>query len=174
MQLLTHFSAMGCKKDKRLSNRFRENHTMLNRFSLHNSGRRGQFMYQYTIIITLICAGLIVGGIYAIRSWNANIKGWEESIQDSHEDQLVFLNSEAYNLDAYESLGRGVNMRLGSDPLPPGTPACQTDGTCSAAPTQGGSCIYNYGTDNCGNPCVRTNRNPSVDCCETITFLCLF
>lgn len=41
------------------------------------------------ILLTLIMAGIIIGGPYAIRSWNAQVKGWEVSVLDSMNDPLI-------------------------------------------------------------------------------------
>lgn len=56
--------------------------------------QRAQHMYEYTIIVVLIAAGIIVGGLYAIRAWNANVKGWEESVVDSFDDPLSNLQQQ--------------------------------------------------------------------------------
>ncbi|GEM_PF-4261588 len=51
--------------------------------------RRGQHTLEYIILMVLVMAGIIVGGPYAIRSWNAQMKGWEDSVVDSMTDPLV-------------------------------------------------------------------------------------
>ncbi|MBI5024361.1 MAG: hypothetical protein HZC18_05090, partial [Candidatus Omnitrophica bacterium] len=45
--------------------------------------RRGQHTLEYLILMTLLMAGIIIGGPYVIRSWNAQMKGWEDSVVDS-------------------------------------------------------------------------------------------
>ncbi|MBI5149175.1 MAG: hypothetical protein HZA28_00175 [Candidatus Omnitrophica bacterium] len=47
-----------------------------------------QHSLEYVILITLIMAGVILGAPYVIRSWNAQIKGWEDSVRDSMTDPL--------------------------------------------------------------------------------------
>lgn len=54
--------------------------------------RRGQHTLEYMILLTLIMAGIIIGGPYVIRSWNAQIKGWEDSVVDSMTDPLTNEN----------------------------------------------------------------------------------
>ena len=44
---------------------------------------RGQQAMEYIVLMTLIMAGIIISGPYVIRSWNANLKGWEDSVVDS-------------------------------------------------------------------------------------------
>ena len=50
-------------------------------------GTNAQHTIEYAILLTLIMAGIIIAGPYVIRSWNANLKGWEDSVQDSLQDQ---------------------------------------------------------------------------------------
>ena len=52
------------------------------------SRQNGQHALEYIILITLIMAGIIGGGPYVIRSWNAQMKGWEDSVRDSMTDPL--------------------------------------------------------------------------------------
>lgn len=53
------------------------------------NNRNGQHTLEYMILLTLIMAGIIIGGPYVIRSWNAQVKGWEDSVIDSLNDPLV-------------------------------------------------------------------------------------
>ena len=53
------------------------------------SDRNGQHTLEYMILLTLIMAGIIIGGPYVIRSWNAQMKGWEDSVIDSMTDPLA-------------------------------------------------------------------------------------
>jgi hypothetical protein len=41
------------------------------------------------VLSILIMAGIIIGGPYVIRSWNAQVKGWEDSVVDSMNDPLL-------------------------------------------------------------------------------------
>jgi len=49
----------------------------------------GQHSLEYTMILLLVMAGIILGGPYVVRSWNANLKGWEDSVIDSFDDPLL-------------------------------------------------------------------------------------
>jgi len=55
---------------------------------LKRSGKEGQHTIEYAVLMILIMAGIITMGRYVIRSWNANLKGWEDSAIDSMEDPL--------------------------------------------------------------------------------------
>ena len=52
-------------------------------------GINAQHTIEYVILLTLIMAGIIIAGPYVIRSWNANLKGWDDSVRDSLQDQLL-------------------------------------------------------------------------------------
>lgn len=52
-------------------------------------GTKAQHTIEYAILMTLIMAGIIITGPYVIRSWNANLKGWEDSAQVSLQDPLL-------------------------------------------------------------------------------------
>jgi len=56
---------------------------------LRRSGKEGQHTIEYAILMILIMAGIITMGRYVIRSWNANLKGLEDSVIDSFEDPLL-------------------------------------------------------------------------------------
>ncbi|MDP8211756.1 MAG: hypothetical protein P9X22_00510 [Candidatus Zapsychrus exili] len=49
----------------------------------------GQQSIEFTTLIILATIGVLVMGPYVIRSWNANIKGWEDSVRDSFNDPLI-------------------------------------------------------------------------------------
>ena len=49
----------------------------------------GQNVIEYTVVLVLVMLSIIIMGPYVIRSWNANMKGWEDSITDSFNDPLV-------------------------------------------------------------------------------------
>ena len=51
--------------------------------------KNAQHLLEYMVLLILIMAGIIIGGPYAIRSWNAQIKGWEDSVVDSMNDPLM-------------------------------------------------------------------------------------
>lgn len=51
--------------------------------------KNAQHTLEYMVLLILIMAGIIIGGPYAIRSWNAQMKGWEDSVVDSMDDPLM-------------------------------------------------------------------------------------
>jgi len=51
--------------------------------------KNAQHTLEYMILLILIMAGIIIGGPYAIRSWNAQVKGWEDSVKDSMTDPMI-------------------------------------------------------------------------------------
>lgn len=53
------------------------------------TNKNAQHTLEYMILLILIMAGIIIGGPYVIRSWNAQVKGWEDSVIDSMTDPLV-------------------------------------------------------------------------------------
>lgn len=52
-------------------------------------GSNAQHTTEYIVLLTLIMAGIIITGPYVIRSWNANLKGWDDSIQDSLQEEYL-------------------------------------------------------------------------------------
>ena len=52
-------------------------------------GKEGQHAMEYMILLTLVMAGIIIAGPYVVRSWNANLKGWEDSALDSLQDPFL-------------------------------------------------------------------------------------
>ena len=51
--------------------------------------KKAQQAIEYTVILALVAAGIIMGGPYVIRSWNAHVKGIEEGVVDSFHDPLL-------------------------------------------------------------------------------------
>ena len=51
--------------------------------------QKAQQTIEYSVILGLIAAGIIIMGPYVIRSWNANVKGKEEAVLDSISDPLL-------------------------------------------------------------------------------------
>lgn len=58
-------------------------------------GVEAQHTIEYAVLLTLIMAGIIIAGPYVVRSWNANLKGWDDSVQDSLQDQLLEVSPAA-------------------------------------------------------------------------------
>jgi len=45
--------------------------------------KSGQHLIEYTIVLVLVIAGIVTMGPHVIRSWNAQMKGWDDSVKDS-------------------------------------------------------------------------------------------
>ena len=58
-------------------------------FSRLLKNQSGQNVIEYTVVLTLVILSVIIMGPYVIRSWNANMKGWEDSVIDSFNDPLI-------------------------------------------------------------------------------------
>ena len=50
---------------------------------------RAQNISEYTLLLTIIMGSIIIMGPYVIRSLDANLKGWDDSVQDSHREILT-------------------------------------------------------------------------------------
>ncbi len=50
--------------------------------------RTGQSAIEYALLIVLVLAGVYVMAPFVIRSWNANIKGWDDSVKDSYREPI--------------------------------------------------------------------------------------
>jgi len=50
--------------------------------------RRAQSLIEFMLLVTLVAAAVIIMGPYVIRSWNANMKMWDDSVQDSFTDPI--------------------------------------------------------------------------------------
>jgi uncharacterized protein (UPF0333 family) len=48
--------------------------------------RKGQNIIEYSLLLVLVIIAIMVMGPYVIKSWNAHIKGWEDSALDSMYD----------------------------------------------------------------------------------------
>jgi len=48
-----------------------------------------QHTLEYTVVLVLVMGAIIIMGPYVIRSWNANLKGWDDSVEDSFQDILI-------------------------------------------------------------------------------------
>jgi len=69
----------------RLMSEFK-NHSIYPKKFKNNSG---QHILEYALLTILVMVGIIVMGPYVIRSWNANVKGIEDSVQDSFQDPIA-------------------------------------------------------------------------------------
>jgi len=50
---------------------------------------QAQHLLEYTVILGIVIAATIIMGPYVVRSWNANLKMWEDTIDDSMTDPLT-------------------------------------------------------------------------------------
>ncbi len=60
---------------------------------LRGTNKRGQHAIEYAIMMILVMVGIIIMGRYVIRSWNANLKGWEDSAIDSMQEPITQVPS---------------------------------------------------------------------------------
>lgn len=72
----------------------------------------GQHTIEFTMLLILIMVGIIMGGPYVIRSWNAHIKGLEDSVVDSINDPLMSAPTQGIsppfcNCGGFENVGCG-------------------------------------------------------------------
>lgn len=49
----------------------------------------GQSVVEYSLVILLVAASIIIMGPYVRRSWNAHLKMLEGSVDDSQNDPLI-------------------------------------------------------------------------------------
>ena len=61
----------------------------LRKFLIFRLNHKGQHVMEYAMILTAIIAAIIVMRPYVLRSWNAHVKGWEDSVYDSYHDRLI-------------------------------------------------------------------------------------
>jgi hypothetical protein len=67
---------------------------MLNRLN-----KIGASFPEYVTVLVLVAAAVVIAGPFIIRSWNANMKGWEDSIEDSRNDPLEWTDEVEQNVD---------------------------------------------------------------------------
>lgn len=51
--------------------------------------QQAQHLIEYSVLIILVLAGIIIAGPYVIRSWNARVKSWDDSVTESMQDPLL-------------------------------------------------------------------------------------
>ena len=131
--------------------------------------KQGQNIIEYVLLITLIIVSVMVVGPYVIRSWNANLKGYEDSVTDSFqeplrkappgniEDECVCQNDQLppgcttppccgmSGCGATEDT-RVTTCNISGCPKPP--PTCVVDDACCSAPNPA-SVPENCGTQGC-------------------------
>lgn len=139
--------------------------------SFRLSDTQGQHIMEYTLVITLVVAAVVTMGPYVIRAWNANLQGWDDSIEDSYKDPLMEADKdiqlpycECSDWNAVACGGGpcdGLHMFYKRNCTPPG---CSNDEKCECDPT---CCIY-YDPGECGPyadpPCPPGERRMMEDC----------
>ncbi len=79
------------------------------------SNKRAQVITEYSTMIICVIMGIVVMGPYVIRSWNAHVKGWEDSVQDSFSDQfpedppIIF---DECTCEDFENVGCGLGQSI--------------------------------------------------------------
>ncbi len=58
-------------------------------FLLKKFNQKAQHTIEYAVVLVLVMVGIIIMGPYVIRSWNAQMKGWEDSVTDSLNDPAL-------------------------------------------------------------------------------------
>ena len=133
---------------------------------------RGQHSIEYLIMLTLIMAGIIIMGRYVVRSWNANLKGWEDSAMDSLTDPFSETTIDFPGCDAGPWVDQGCGItqanhcsgedfvctpqerlfartftpfgcECGISVTPPPNLKCTVDSCCCSIPQLTGACSSN-------------------------------
>lgn len=134
----------------------------------------GQHITEYTLLIALVVAGVIVMGPYVKRSWNGQMRSWEVSVKDSVYDPLKQASAISIPVNCECSYNGGACV-VGADEVLPNGDICQvrkkvfgvncTPIGCPA--TIEPYCSSDYSNDCCGNfqalyNCGATNN---LACC---------
>lgn len=142
--------------------------------------QKAQNLLEYTIVLVLVIAGIIIGAPYVIRSWNAQIMSLEESVVSSFEEPLLNAPDNAITIDpcicsdwsnggcgnsSCNWLGnstyiryefRECNTNAEDCPDIEETERCIPDGGCCTyhVPALPAQCGVNSGPCENGNPCA--------------------
>jgi len=54
-----------------------------------SKNQKGQEFIEYAVLLMVVMLGVVVMGPYVVKSWNAQVKGWEDSVMDSYYDPLA-------------------------------------------------------------------------------------
>lgn len=151
--------------------------------------RRGQHSIEYIIMLTLIMVGIIIMGRYVVRSWNANLKGWEDSAYDSLTETFTEATIEFPGCDAGPWIDQGcgnsqANHCTGEDFVctpqerlfarnftpfgcecgisvtPPENMKCTVDPCCCSVPQFTGACGANATFPGTPEPACTSNATP--------------
>ena len=75
------------------------------------NNEKGQNIIEFSLLMAIVMAAIIMMGPYIIRSWNANMKGWQDSVEDSYSESPVDYEKSIID-DIY----------ISADRLPPARP----------------------------------------------------
>lgn len=135
--------------------------------------RRGQHLMEYTMVLTLVVATVITMGPYVIRAWNASLKGWEDSAEDSFRDplqeapddiQLPYCTCEDWIEGA---CGAGPCTDFERYYMRPCSPAgCSNQERCVLDCDCCTYIAYQCGVSAAAHPCEDGYRLYSVQCCD--------
>jgi len=115
-----------------------------------NKPKIAQSTIEFSVVIVVICAGILLMGPYVIRGINAHMKGWEDAVYDSMSDPLMPVS----DLPAIPTTGCGYNC---------------PDGICCSGVENKDNCIKDCNTCGDGYPCWDDdckNKDTPENCCE--------
>jgi len=133
-----------------------------------NLNKKAQHLVEYTVTLILVLIAIMIGGRYAIRAWNAQLKTWEDSVTDSFNDPL---EQEREGVLVLPASGAQVCDEV-VNTCPGGEPACYPDpggGGYTGEPCS--SLLVQVG-DPVGNVCTGFVTLPATDDGIVITFAC--
>ena len=125
----------------------------------------GQHSIEYAVVLIVVMAAIIIAGRYVIRSWNANMKSWEDQAIDSMLDPMMpapninlgpcncslkpagcgplggCQEDQQFNRCECKPLGCGMgNPSAGCGGVPENSGTCTCDITCCTVPVPTGVC----------------------------------
>ncbi|MBP9853368.1 MAG: hypothetical protein KBD53_00705 [Candidatus Omnitrophica bacterium] len=95
----------------------------MRRFSQKINFKKGQSIFEYALLIFLALAGVYILTPFVVRSWNGNIKGWQDSMTDSYQEPIGAAPPRATHIDCQCSYQC-------NNPPPGGDGLCCGHGTC--------------------------------------------
>ncbi|MBF0484628.1 MAG: hypothetical protein HQL25_08010 [Candidatus Omnitrophica bacterium] len=84
---------------------------------------QGQGLSEYVMVALLVMAAIIIMGPYIVRSWNAQQKGWDDSVKDSFNDPFAKGNG----IDDNDPCAKCVTAYPCPNP-----PCCGFNSSCAA------------------------------------------
>ena len=121
----------------------------------------GQHLPEYMMVLVVVMAAIILMGTYIFRSWNAKMKGYDESIKESYNDPL--LEARPVNLSGCDCTDWEWTGQCGAKTL------TGSDGKAVTCPLYYGfeqrSCTLNCNIP-LGLTVLRCTSNPHPLCCS--------